>query len=673
MGRRECEWVCAVCSTLFVVVLFVSVAGAQTATNDPSLGKQAYLSALRIPEAWKFVEERSLEPVTVAIVDTGVDFAHPDLAGVLLPGINVIDRSRPPQDDVGHGTNVAGVIAAVRDNREGISGIAPNAKIMPIKVVDKNGIGTEEQLSEGIRYAVDQGADVVVLSLGLHRDVPALQEVVEYAEQKNVVLIASTGNTGNQVTYPAAYATVIAVGGVQESYRAHPLSNRGAEIDFVAPWTVYTTAIGNKYQYREGTSMAAPQVAGIVALLLGQEGTMPVSVVRQRLRQASSVNEQVGWNASTGYGIVRTDYLLQNGLRPDGYEPNNNPRLATPISISDDVLAQLTSVSDVDWYVVTASYAGELAINVRSRAMFPIPVEITIDRGEEQPVVRQSLSGGEAMRVVITKQTVRIGVRIDPKVKLMSTTRIDYRFLTEFVIAPDAQEQNDGREKAYVVPKLNASLIGTFHQVSDQDWFIVRIVKPGILRLRLTVDTPRIDGEMIVQSGDVDRRYDDGGEGEAEYSEPIQVRAGDVYVRVRNVKTRFPLPVLGTYTLTIQYEQQILDPNEPNNDRTTATPIVLDQSRNGLFHTTKDEDWYSFRAQKRGVFLFRLQQIPRNRYMYVQLYAANGRLIESRRSTIDEASFTVKRELSVGNYSIRIMTDVAYQDRLYEFKIQREP
>ena len=150
----------------------------------------------------------------VAVVDTGVDLGHPDLVGNLVDGVNLLQPSKKPNDDNGHGTNVAGFIAAVINNDKGIAGIAPNAKIMPIKALEADGTGGEAKLGEGIKYAVDHGAKIVVLSLGLNKYSDYLAGIVQYAEDHNVLLVAAVGNESTSVKYPAAYPTVLAVGGV---------------------------------------------------------------------------------------------------------------------------------------------------------------------------------------------------------------------------------------------------------------------------------------------------------------------------------------------------------------------------------------------------------------------------------------------------------------------------
>ncbi len=189
------------------------VEAAYAVSTDPMRVKQTYLDMIHVDQAWAAAGD-SRTPIVVAVVDTGVDLVHPDLVGNLVDGVNLLQPSKKPQDDNGHGTNVAGIIAATFNNDKGIAGIAPNAKIMPIKALEADGTGGEAKLGEGIKYAVDHGAKIVVLSLGLNKYSDYMEGIVQYAEDHNVLLVAAVGNESTSVKYPAAYPTVLAVGGV---------------------------------------------------------------------------------------------------------------------------------------------------------------------------------------------------------------------------------------------------------------------------------------------------------------------------------------------------------------------------------------------------------------------------------------------------------------------------
>ena len=144
------------------------VEAAYAVSSDPMRVKQTYLDMIRVDQAWAAAGDYRT-PIVVAVVDTGVDLGHPDLVGNLVDGVNLLQASKKPQDDNGHGTNVAGYDCRYVNNDKGIAGIAPNAKIMPIKALEADGTGGEAKLGEGIKYAVDHGAKIVVLSLGLNK------------------------------------------------------------------------------------------------------------------------------------------------------------------------------------------------------------------------------------------------------------------------------------------------------------------------------------------------------------------------------------------------------------------------------------------------------------------------------------------------------------------------
>ena len=140
--------------------------------------------------------ERENSDIIIAILDTGVDLEHPDLKDNLVPGINLIDRSKPPQDDNGHGTQVAGVLGAKGNNNQGVAGILWSSKIMPVKVLDKEGEGTPFRVAQGIYQSIEKGASIVLLSLGDPVFSQTLLDAVEKAEQEGVLVIAATGNEG---------------------------------------------------------------------------------------------------------------------------------------------------------------------------------------------------------------------------------------------------------------------------------------------------------------------------------------------------------------------------------------------------------------------------------------------------------------------------------------------
>ena len=233
---------------------------------------------------------RGDESITVAVLDTGVCVKHPEFAGVMLPGydfVDIIDGASDfigdylgyddiPDDEVGHGTHVAGIIAA--KGRDCPEGIVPRCKLLPVRVLAamerqgrRVGAGLIDNINTAVKWAVDQGADVINMSLGIRHSGGGLphEEVVDYARRKGVTIVAAAGNDGQeQLYYPGALPYVIAVGAFDESGEVADYSTYGSQVSFIAPGTnVYSTYLESEYAFSTGTSHAAPFVSGGVALL----------------------------------------------------------------------------------------------------------------------------------------------------------------------------------------------------------------------------------------------------------------------------------------------------------------------------------------------------------------------------------------------------------------------
>lgn len=244
--------------------------------------------AIRLPEAHR--RTRGSEDVIVAILDTGVDESHDEIEGKtergadfvnILDGASefigdVIDADPRPDDEVGHGTHVAGIVGA--RGRRMPTGVAPNCRIMPVRVLatmerdgERVGAGLVENINAGVKHAVDNGADIINMSLGVRHEGGGLphQEVVDYAHTNGVVIVAAAGNDGREnLYYPGAFPTVVAVGSAREDGSVSEFSTYGPQVAVIAPGeNIYSANPGNDFAFASGTSQAAPFVAGVAALI----------------------------------------------------------------------------------------------------------------------------------------------------------------------------------------------------------------------------------------------------------------------------------------------------------------------------------------------------------------------------------------------------------------------
>ncbi len=236
--------------------------------DDPDYDRQWALPHIQAESAWR--EMGALQPVTVAVIDTGVCMSHEDLQErVLDNGYDFVDDDDDPEDVFGHGCSVAGIIAANIDNGIGIAGFAPNASILPVRVLGPGGSGSMADVAAGIVYAADAGADIVNLSLGSMVGSQVTKDAVDYAVGKGVTVIASAGNSGGSAPgYPARYENVVAVGAIDSNGARSSFSNRGGDI-WAPGRDVHTTFLDNGYKALNGTSFSAPYVSAMAAVLEG--------------------------------------------------------------------------------------------------------------------------------------------------------------------------------------------------------------------------------------------------------------------------------------------------------------------------------------------------------------------------------------------------------------------
>ncbi len=286
--------------------------------NDPAiaLGYQWNLDRIRAYQAWDVSTGGN---VRIAIVDTGISPTHPDLAGKVVWGIRYYGDGWSDsnwQDDNGHGTHVAGIASAVTNNGQGVAGVTWGASLLAIKVLDSAGSGSYYDVARGILAAADQGARVINLSLGSQASSSGLADAVKYAQDRGALVVAASGNYGNDVpVYPAACADVVAVGATNESDQWASYSSYGPHLWVAAPGgdgsggvlSTYWASGSDVYAWLTGTSMAAPHVSGLAALLWSINSDMSALSLRSILSGTADDLGAPGWDPCYGWGRINAE------------------------------------------------------------------------------------------------------------------------------------------------------------------------------------------------------------------------------------------------------------------------------------------------------------------------------------------------------------------------------
>ena len=283
----------------------VYAAFAAAGPDGPERERQWGLDMLRAERVWSQAHACG---ATIAVVDSGVDGDHADLAGTVAPGKSVVDRGLGIRDTSGHGTEVAGVAAAAHGNGRGISGLAAGVRVLPVAIEDEAGQMAASDLARGLRYAIAQDVDVINLSLGGPTKSPNVEYWLQRAVEAGIPVVASAGNAypnDNPTIWPAASPHTIAVGAVAPTGVWAPFSSTGKYVDLVAPGVaVLTTAGDGDYVAANGTSLSAPFVSATLAMLRVRAPDLTPSELRQVLVSSAKDLGPRGWDSQFGHGMV---------------------------------------------------------------------------------------------------------------------------------------------------------------------------------------------------------------------------------------------------------------------------------------------------------------------------------------------------------------------------------
>lgn len=289
----------------------------QTFTPNDNLYSRYQWNLRQIGTEQSWALSPNAKDVLVAVVDTGVDLTHPDMKEHLVKGYNVIKPEADPEDDVGHGTHVAGVISAIVNNHLGIAGMTPTSRVLPVKVLDETGAGSTYAVALGIIWATDHGAKVINMSLGNYATSNFLHDAIRYAYDHDVVLIAASGNDNtNRPSYPAYYPEVFAVSASDSSNQRASFSNYGEYIDVAAPGVnIPSTYLKHQYVSLSGTSMASPHVSALAALIRATNPNLRNTEVMDIMRKTAQDIGEPGTDLDFGYGLINVPKAVEAAIQ----------------------------------------------------------------------------------------------------------------------------------------------------------------------------------------------------------------------------------------------------------------------------------------------------------------------------------------------------------------------
>ncbi|WP_075982993.1 S8 family serine peptidase [Bacillus massilinigeriensis] len=483
-------------------------------TNDPKVDKQYHLSQLNIEKAQKLAGNKGIK---VAVIDTGIYGGNPELSGQLLPGYNVPDSmSQPYAED--HGTHVAGIIAAKKNNGVGGYGINPNAKIIPIDVFSRDVGASEYYVAEAILYAVKQGAKVINMSLGTTVPTPLIEEAVKAAIKKNVTVVAAAGNEAWDLpSYPAAIEGVISVGSTNKDKQLSAYSNYGPSVDVVAPGedvysTIYEYERKTSFRNMSGTSMASPVVAGVASLLLTKYPTLTPEKVEYILEHTSTDLGSKGFDTKFANGLI-------NPVAALSFNPKKIPASVTNPNTEKDILAaakeiqvttnyqydgKITKANEIQWKKFEVKKGEYIQTTLSGAEQFDYQMKIHLYSSDaKQEYTVNSTSAGKTegkLLKVPFDGTLAIGVK-DSNGSFDDTSRA----LSKYKLSiQKVSELNDDGNTLETLTNIDAFPYSSGDNVltftgdeGDEDYFKVKVEEPKILQVA-TTGVPGIDTSIFV-------------------------------------------------------------------------------------------------------------------------------------------------------------------------------
>ncbi|WP_338751724.1 S8 family serine peptidase [Bacillus sp. FJAT-52991] len=482
--------------------------------GDPKKSKMYHLPMLNIDQA---IKQSGKHKVTVAVVDGGVDYKHPDLQGQLLPPYNAVDPAKTPVRDL-HGTHVAGIIASKANNGLGGYGVNPNAKILPVDVFNGKQGATDYAIAEGILYAVSKKVDVINLSLGGPVTSPLVADAIQQAIDAGVVVVAAAGNEATDVySYPAAYPGVISVGNVDRNKMLSDSSNFGPSVDVVAPGediysTGYELGKGSSYATLTGTSMASPMVAGVASLLKSKDPNLTSYDVENMLEKTATDLGAKGYDTKYANGLINPVAALKLDpkklpAQPD-YSEASVLKAAKPLKAGQNTFTgNIKSPGEMHWYKVD--------LNENEHVQTVLEGNYSYDYGMEFYFIPQGAQADEGMFVehnksragekeaylytAAEKGTLIIGVK-DVNGNYHASGQSKYTLnaekITKLQADPDTLE-NPVKITSLPYIKSDLTLFPAEQGAPDHDYFTFAVEEPKVLSISVS-DIPGVNAALSV-------------------------------------------------------------------------------------------------------------------------------------------------------------------------------
>lgn len=472
--------------------------------TDPKKKDMYHLNLLQIDKA---LELAGNHEVTVAVIDNGIDFKHPDLLSQVLPPYNAVAPANSAY--LGdHGTHVAGIIGATKDNAIGGHGINPNAKLLPIDVFNGKSGAFDFAIAQGILYAIEQDVDVINMSLGGYGESPLMEDAVKKAIKHGITIVAAAGNEStDEYSFPASFEGVISVGSTNDKNKLSSYSNYGPSVDVVAPGedvysTVYDAQKGATFVKASGTSMASPVVAGVVSLLKSKYPHLKPYEIEAILEMTSKDLGESGYDYTYGHGLVDPVKALQFDLKnlPKQYAETKAERMKNAKTLEKDVLntetGEFKQPDEKKWYKVELKpneYA-QLTLKGADKYDYAFDLYFYPDKNtdEVKPINVNDVRVGKEEGYLYKadqKGTLLIGVK-DHNGSYSLNGKSNYTFTAQTSLElPIDSLDRDNLENIEQFPFSTAGKNYTLlskDQQSDQDYFTFTVKEPTTLKFDLS-------------------------------------------------------------------------------------------------------------------------------------------------------------------------------------------